>query len=268
MTATELTGPARPHAGSALMILRLFRYFCLCGFLSGATLCSATTDEQRERLAIAHLLACGRLPATDETAVVPADEASVATLLAQHRRRWRDDSSARVNVARRAWRDAFGRNPTASELAAEEAAPLTYAERLQHHLRRLAADAAVSREVLHRAYRAAVQREAYAEEIRYWQPHGALPFVVLVGCIEDWAQRNQPGLMVTTGVPAISVNSRLLVTRALPPDLAAEVRAVLFPERIDAVSSGRLLTAGGEKIATRGGMHLVIAGRADFGGSD
>jgi hypothetical protein len=208
-----------------------------------------------ERTTLAHLLTFGRPPAT---AITSAD--TLAAQLERHRAELQSNDDARARTAHAAWFDAFGRPPTADELHAEAALPLTYPERLQRHLERLRNAPDENRAVIHRAYRLVVHRDAYAEEFDYWRPHGVRSFVVLVACIEDWARRNRPGLMVTAGNPAVSARSRFVTIVRITPELAAEARALLALER-PAAEPSRVLAIGAERIATAGGMHAVLVGR-------
>jgi len=223
----------------------------------------ASGVEDQERLAVAHLLAFGRLPAADEIEMAPRSGGlTVAALLDQHRQRLQADAAAREITVRKAWVDTFGRPPTAAERATAEAVrDLTYAGLMQAHWPRLADDPDEYARILDRVYRTVVQRGVYPEEIDYWRQQTPLPFVVLAGCVENWARRNQPGLMVTTGTPTVSVNSDLLVTLRLSPTVAAEARAAAgLQAASEILPEGRLVAVGSGKIATTGHMHLAIAG--------
>jgi len=206
------------------------------------------------RAKVAQLLVFGR--ATDRAADSKS-EVTFADLLGNQRAMLERDRAARERAARAAWFDALGRAATDAELASELAVALTYTERMQRHVARLAVQRADYEAVIQRAYRWVVHRDAYAEEFVYWQPHGALPFVALVACLEDWARRNQPGLMVTAGTPTLPLRSERLTIVALPPELAAEVRAIVLPGEPDA----RALLVGGGKLATPAGMRLAVFGR-------
>lgn len=208
-----------------------------------------------ERSALAQLLACGR-PGVN----APTSHGSLAAQLEQHRTALQNDSAARERTARAAWLDAFGRAPSTDELRAEAALPLTYTERLQRHLAHLRTTPDEYREVMQRAYRLVVHRDAYAEEFDYWRPHGVRTFVVLVACIEDWARRNRPGLMVTAGNPAVPAHSRFVHLARVTPALAAEARTVLGLPAPTA-ETARVLSVGADGIATAGNMHVVLVGR-------
>lgn len=241
------------------MPLRSFPLLLVLALICGAAAPGSRADEAAERLAAAHLLAFGRLPAAPAAASAPA---SVAQALETHRAELQADAPLRTAAARRAWFDAYGLAPTTDEAIAAAGPAPTYFELLAAHRAALAREPAAAEAVLHRAYRVVVAREAYPEEIAYWRRHEPLPFVLLVGCIEDWARRNRPGLMSTTGAPTIAPHGPRLVTVRISPAIAAEVRALLAlpaPPAPDAVP--RLLAVGGAGIATAGGMHLLVVGR-------
>lgn len=228
----------------------------------------ATSDP---RLAAACAVAFGRFPLPGDTATFPAPaDATFADLLALARSRLATDAALRSDTARRAFHDAFGRPPTASELPADSAPEQTYSEQVTRHLATLATAPAAYREVLDRAYQKVVRRPAFEEEIAYWRDNadGALSFVLLVGCLDDWARRNQPGLMVTTGVPTVSINSAGLRTLRVTAALAAEIRAATAP--VSAADAARALAAsrnliapGANRITTAGGMHFLAIGADD-----
>jgi hypothetical protein len=144
-------------------------------------------------------------------------------------------------------------------------AVLTYTEWMQRHVQWLAGHPDEYTEVMHRAYRLLLRRDAYVEEIEYWRKQDTLTYVLLVGCVEDWARRNQPGLMVTNGTATVSVNSEFLTTVRLSPVVAAEARSAAglgTTESEEAARSSRqhLLAAGAGKVATGGGIHFAAAG--------
>lgn len=211
-------------------------------------------DADATRTHLAQLLAFGRAAPT-----AASSPDSLGTQLDRHRAALATDPVARERTARAAWRDAFGREPSAAELSTDAALPLTYTERVQRHLERLHAAPTEYREVIQRAYRLVVHRDAYAEESEYWRPHGTLTFVVLVACVEDWARRNRPGLMVTAGVPAVSARSRFVTILPLSPALANEARTALALDRPAPVP--RIVTPGALNVASTGGMHVALVGR-------
>lgn len=222
--------------------------------LSGISVVAASPSEVAERATIAQLVAFGRVSTQEAASIASAALADQIEIL---RRTLQNDAAARARVTRAAWCDAFGRAPTDAELRAEVDLPLTYTERLQRHVARLAAQPNEYREVLRRAYRLVVHRDAYAEEFDYWRPHGTLSFVALVACLEDWARRNQPGLMVTAGTPTVPVRSRLVEIIPLSPATAAEARALVGLLRGDS----RVLAVGAASLRTPGNMHVALVGR-------
>lgn len=233
----------------------LLAFVLICGALAPGV----RADEAEERFAAAHLLAFGVLPGSTANLSRPA---SLAEQIEAHQAALQADASARAGVAQRAWCDAYGRPPAATEMArAAPAGAWTYGALLARHVATLRTDAAVRTAVVHRAYQTVVSRDAYPEELAYWQRYDALPFVLLVGCVEDWARRNQPGLMSTTGVPTISPNSVHLATLRVSPAVAVEVRAALGPAPSAPPFVPRLLAVGGTQVDTRAGMHLLVVGR-------
>lgn len=238
---------------SAMLLLRPL-LLLLAGLLPHGIAAAASTPEFADRAAVAQLVAFGRLPAGE---LAPSSDAPLADQVKLLRDQLQRDASARARTARAAWFDAFGRPPTDAELRAESDLALTYTERLPRHLARLAAQPTEYRAILHRAYQLVVHRDAYAEEFDYWRPHGTLSFVALVACLEDWARRNQPGLMVTAGTPTVPARSRLVCLVSLTPALAAEAQALSGPAGADA----RVLAVGAASLRTPGNMHLALVGR-------
>jgi hypothetical protein len=229
---------------------------------STASLALAQPADRSERAAVSSLLALGRLPAAADVAA-PAGEAreSVADLVARHRRLLQDDPAARRKVAAKAALDALGTAAGGGETGDD----LTYAELVQRHTRWLAGHPGDYEAVIQRAYRAVLQRDAYTIEIDYWKNRPVISFVLLAGCVENWAQRNQPGLMATTGTPTISVNSRFLATLRLSPAMAAEARTAIgeaaVGERSVAAAVGRHVVApGAGSIESVGGVHFAAVG--------
>jgi hypothetical protein len=241
-----------------MLLPRPFLLLALASSLA-APVFATDRSTDAECTALAHLLTFGRPAAATSLTSVSANP--LAMQLERHRAELRSNDDARARTARAAWLDAFGRAPSATELQAEAALSLTYSERLQRHLARLHAEPDECRAVIHRAYRLVVQRDAYAEEFDYWRPHGVRSFVVLVACIEDWARRNRPGLMVTAGNPTVPARSRFVTIMPLTPALATEARALLAFDVAAAADASRVLAVGAERVATPGGMHLAIVGR-------
>jgi hypothetical protein len=221
--------------------------------------------EAAERLAAACALALGRLPTAEE--MRPAAEAAtapVAGLLAQHRARLRTDAAARRAMLVRAAEDALGRAPSESELAGWTHDDRLYFEWVEQHRQWLAEHADAYQQVLARAYARVLQRAPYPVEFDYWKKYHALPFVLLVGCVENWARRNAPGLMATTGTPTIAVTSDLLATLRLSPAAADEVRTAIGLAATDAAprtAAGRhVIAPGAEEIVSVGHVHFVVVG--------
>lgn len=249
---------------------RLASLFMIAALTSGAAAAATVSSEQKERIAASFVLVLGRAPtATELTEWEASAGVPLATQLAARREALQRDPALQRIVAAKAWQDAFGRTPTADEITAAVGAGGTYTEQLKRHVGWLAAHPAEYAQVLHRAYRFLLQRDGFELELDYWKPAGALPYALLVACIEDWARRNQPGLMVTTGIPTASVNCRYLATVRLAPAVAAEARvaAGLAPagEPALAVAAGRNVVAvGAEALSSAGGICFVAAGAADL----
>ena len=225
----------------------------------------AQSALQEERIAASFVLAFGRTPSTAEIERWAKDGAlPLADLMARHRRQLQSDPAAARAVAVKAGQDAFGRTPNETDLGSLSGGA-TYVELMQRHLRWLAERPAEYEQVMNRAYQLLLQRDAYPVEIDYWKRQPALSFTLLVGCIDDWARRNRPGLMATTGVASVSVNSDYLVAVRLSPAVAAEARAAAGFEPIDdpvlALAAGRTLVApGANHIVSVGGVHFAAAG--------
>ncbi|RPJ84293.1 MAG: hypothetical protein EHM13_05030, partial [Acidobacteria bacterium] len=182
-------------------------------------------EQQQERIAAAFVIALGRTSTAVETEQwAKHGGLSVADLIARHREGLQADANARRAVVSKAGQDAFGTKPS-DEATAKLSGVGTYTDLMKRHIAWLAEHPADYEQVMHRAYRLLLQRDAYSVEIDYWKRQPTLSFALLVGCIEDWARRNRPGLMATTGVASVSVNSPYLVTVRLSPAVAREARA-------------------------------------------
>lgn len=229
---------------------RFFARTFALGVLLALSLRATPSEEQLERTTAAHLIAFGRAPTA-----IAAPTSTLAEQVAQQRTELKSDASLRERTARAAWRDAWGEEPSRESLRQETATAHTYAERLQRHLARQADSPNETRAMIHRAYRLAVHREAYDEEFAYWQPHGPLTFVALVACLEDWARRNQPGLMVTAGAPTVPVRSKFVRLLPLSPAIAAEMRAAL-----SLAETNRVIAFVAAELAAPGKMHLALVG--------
>lgn len=233
---------------------------------SSSAILLAQSSEQPERIAASFLLALGRAPSAEELAHwAQQGDVSIAQLIARHRERLQADPAVQRAVATKAERDAFGRVSPESEVDAAQP-PATYTELVQQHLRRLAERPAEYEQVIRRAYQTVVRRDAYDLEFAYWQKHDTLSYTLLVGCVEDWARRNQPGLMVTAGTPTVSINSEYLATIRLSPAIAQEAREaagwVTATEGGFSPAFGRnLIAPGGAKLVTGGRIAFAAAGR-------
>lgn len=214
-----------------------------------------------ERADAVFLVAYGRVPTPAEREHAGSEDLTPAALLAQHRQRIAADESLRASVAQRAHEDAFG--VTAIGALPRPPGAVTYFEHVQAHLGALSADAASYAAVIGRAYDHVIQRDVYPEEITYWREFGEpLSFVLLVGAIEDWARRNQPGLMVTAGRPTLSINCPLVHTQRLSPDDARALREAVGMDPLSPESDGRhVLAPGGARLVSGGRIHQVVVGR-------
>src|SRR5664280_123006 len=231
----------------------------------------AQSAVQPERIAASFVLALGRAPSADEiehwSKLGPL---SMSDLITRHRGQLASDPAAKRAMMIQARRDAFGRSPSEDEINPWSGGAGTYTELMQRHLQWLVEHPAEYEKVMQRAYQLIVRRDAYPPEIDYWKRQGTLSYALLVGCLEDWARRNQPGLMVTGGTPTVSVNSDYLTTVRLAPAIAAEARAAAglnpAPDATTASTSGHnLVAAGAGGIATGGRIHFVAAGAANLG---
>lgn len=240
--------------GSILLLL------CLTGLARAA--------DADGRWTAVHLLTLGRLPEGQPPAGVAEGESLASGALRHLRETLARDPAARRRALEIATQDALGRPATAAELESVAAgAPRGYTEHVQAHLERLATDPEEYAAVIGRAYRFVVRREAYPEEIAYWRQHDVRSYVLLVGGIEHWARRNQPGLMVTTGRQTVPYQSDFLTTVRLSPRAAAEVATALGLGANDldgwrrAVAGGRtVLAPGAAGMSAAGGIHFAVIG--------
>lgn len=257
-------GMGNPMKFSLALLLTM-----IAGALPAATAFGAPSI-QSERIGAAYVLAFGRAPTLQEIADGEKQgDLGVSDLLARLQSRLQSDASLQRAVVLKAGVDAFGRSPTKSEMEGASAGVTTYTELMKRHVAWIATHPADYEQILERAYQRVVRRAVYASEIAYWKKYDTLPYVLLVGCIEDWGRRNAPGLMETTGTPTMSVNSRYVTTIALSPNVAAEVRlAAGLPLAGDAAFAAalghNLVAPGAGNIVTTGHMHLVAAGADDL----
>lgn len=223
------------------------------------------SPAQAERVAASFVLALGRTPAAGEVDQwITQEPLPLADLVARHRRQLGDDAAAARAVVIKAGQDALGQAPTEDQVK-DLSGGRSYVDLMQHHIRWLDGQPDEYTKVLHRAYRSVLARDAYSVEIDYWKRRPVLSFALLVGCIEDWARRNRPGLMATAGTPSVSVNSACLATVRLSPAVAAEARIAaglaLAPDRALALAAGRTIVAPGAELVTSvGGIAFVAAG--------
>ena len=222
---------------------------------------------QEERVAASFVLALGRAPSAAEVAGwTKQNPLSFADLITRHRDQLRADAAGARAVAARAGYDAFGRAPSGEELAGLAGGDI-YAELMKRHIQWLAGHPADYEQVLNRAYRLLLRRDAYSIEVEYWRRQSVLPFALVVACVDDWARRNQPGLMATAGAAAVSINSAYLSTVRLSPAVAAEARVAAGLGRSAdaerAAAIGRTVIApGAEEVASVGGIFFAAAGSA------
>jgi len=228
---------------------------------AGVSCATATASVQSERVDASFVLALGRAPYPAEAATwTQAGERPVSALLAAHAENLRDNPAARGPVFGRAFVDTFGREPTAAEAGPAAEHAFTYTDWMEQNLAALAGDSDRYAAVIQRAYKFVINRDAYDEEIAYWRERGTLPYLMLVACVEDWARRNQPGLMVTAGDPVVSINCEFLATARLSPAVAAEAREAAGIAASD-TDGGNLLAVGAGAVRTSGRMHFAAAGQ-------
>ncbi len=243
-----------------------------------AATAGAQSSEQQERVGASFVLALGRVPTAGEAAQWAAlQPVPLAALIARHRRELQGDAAAQRAVTIKASVDALGVAPGGAESVpavpkAGAAGGRLYADVMNDHLRWLAGHPADYVQVLHRAYRLLLQRDAYPVEVDYWKGQPPLSYALLVGCIEDWARRNRPGLTATSGVASVSVNSEYLATVRLSPALALEARAAAgLPAQDDAALASaawrRVAAPGADRVASVGGIHFTAAGAPSLASS-
>ncbi len=243
---------------SPLLAFALFVAASLHGF--------AQNSLQATRLAASTLTAFGRLPTSTESASAALQTGSISDLLHRHRESLRTDATLRSDTLAQSWQDALGRPPTAEEQRLHIDEARTYQEWMEQHSRWLAAHPEETTALLHKAYQKLFKRDAYAEEIVYWKKHDGLPYVLLLACLENWARRNQPGLMVTSGTATATYHSQYLTAVQLTPGLAAEMRAAAGqPALLDTAApyaNGRsILLPGAQSIVSAGHICFVAAGK-------
>ena len=243
----------------------LLEFLLVVACVSAPAVVHAQSVQIEERIAASFVLALGRTPTTADVEQWAKDgPRTVADFFNRHREALRHDAAAGREVAVKAAQDALGRAPSEDELRRLSDGEI-YAEIVQRHIQRLGGNPLEYEQVMHRAYRLHLQRDAYAVELDYWRARPTLSFALLAACVENWARRNQPGLMATAGVPSVSVNSPYLAAVRLSPAVAAEARAAAgLPPPDDAALAaalGRHIVApGAGTVASVGGIHFAAAG--------
>lgn len=223
-------------------------------------LCSSSGHAQTSPAQAADLLIFGGLTVPRAPSANAAGE-SFADAIAARRALLLAQPDLLRQVAARAAADAFGASAGATVAPAEAPLADSYVDRMQLHLAALRADPARYQTVIQRAYRFVINRDAYPEEIAYWRDQpDTLTYVLLVACIEDWARRNQPGLMVTAGQPTINVNCEFLRTARLYPTDVAAVREACGLPPDDSTTDHRVIAVGAAHLASSGGIHFIAVG--------
>jgi hypothetical protein len=222
----------------------------------------AQSDVRTERIAASYLLGLGRAPSADELTAssVPTDS-SIVNLLERRRQEIQSDTATKRAAIAKACEDAFGREPSESEIHAWSEGKHTYSELVALHLKWLAEHPTEYEQVINHAYQFLIHRDVYSLELKYWKSHDTLPFALLLACLESWARRNQPGLMVTSGTAEVSINSGYLTTAMISPAIAAEARAATgLPPMDDAANPA----AFGRNVVAPGASGLVSSGHICF----
>lgn len=242
------------------------RVLLLAGLVLSSATVFAQSHLQQQRIEASYVLALGRAPSAAEIAALePLGALSVADLLARHRQQLQGDAAVARATVTRACRDALGREPRAAELTPRAGEPVTYTELMKQHLQQLAQHPADYEQVVERAYQRVLHRPAYPAELTYWKGHDTLSYALLTASIENWARRNAPGLMETSGTATVAVSSEYLSTCILSPAVAAEARiaaGLVHPGNPDlaAAIGCNLVAVGANDVVTAGRMHFVAAG--------
>lgn len=228
----------------------------------------AQTPLADERIAASFVLALGRTASPAELEQWRKQEpGAVGDLLVRHRQKLQTDPALERLVVAKATLDAFGRAPAEGDAAGLLGG--TYTDAVRLHLKRLSEAPAEYDATLQRAYRTVLKRDAYSVENDYWKRQPVLSYALLTACIEDWARRNQPGLMATAGVAAASVNSPYLATVRLSPAVAAEARratglGMSDSRGVAAALDRHVVAPGADRLASVGGIHFAAAGAASL----
>jgi hypothetical protein len=235
-----------------------------------STALCAESRAQNERVQASLLLTLGRAASAQELAEsAKLGDIPIADLKGRQEAKLKSDSDLKRSTAVKAFTDAFGRAPRGAELTRSPAESSSYTALMKEHIQWLAQHPDEYAQVMDRAYQQVIRRSVYEGEIAYWKRRDVLPHTLLVGCVEDWARRNSPGLMETAGMPTVSVNCRFLVTAVLSPAVAAEARAAfaLVPtDPVDlTIAAGRTLVApGADHLVSSGHIHFVAVGATDL----
>lgn len=192
---------------------------------------------------------------------VDAEQTRFAWVLQRESEALHQSPTLQQSAIRRAYRDTFGIDPKdpRGPAGSSNEAVLSYHEQVKHHLHWLESHTEAYEAVLQRAYQTVIFREAYEEEIAYWMQRDRQSYLILVACVEDWARRNQPGLMVTSGIATASVNCEFLNTLQLSAELASQVRAAM-----DLSPSTTVLAHGASAIASGGNIPFLLVADPDL----
>lgn len=218
----------------------------------------ALSSEDELRYKAAHLLVFGNLPEKlPDTLPQGGFEGAIGLCRSALENASPKD---KIGVKERAWMDTMG---TASDPNTITDA-LSYHEHVASLTKTLEQSPAAYEQVIRHAYPYVIFRDVYDEEIAYWKQFPVMGYATLVGCLEDWARRNQPGLMVTGGTPTISVNCEFLTTLRLTPAIADEVRAFLNLPGADYQIPNGVIAQGAETVRSSGGIHFLLVGSHDL----
>ncbi|MFT3830238.1 MAG: hypothetical protein QM691_11105 [Opitutaceae bacterium] len=241
--------------------MNVLRTWAVLAIVMVAVPLQAACAGEADRTAAAALVAYGRDATVEERSAGSArDKQTLAELLEAARQKLRGDAAERRATFARAYRDVFGVAASEADVAAAPAR--LYLEHEAVLLATLSGQPDDYRRVIERAYQAALGRAPFAEEYGYWAEFRPLPHLLLVGCVENWARRNAPGLMATTGVPTIGADAARPAVFRLTPALADEVRRALGqPLAPRDLAAGRtVIGPGAEAVVSVGGMAVLVIG--------
>lgn len=228
----------------------------LATLVTAAVLGAQTPAQlQEQRIQASYLVAFGRKARADEVAYwAKQPVADVAALVRLHKNYLRTDKATREASIRRSYIDSFGRNPDAGELRHWSAGVDTYSELMVHHANWLKSNPSEQDRTIDRSYQSALGRKPSAAERTYWRGQGALNFVTLVACHEQW---KKAGGQKTSGSAGFAPSSGLLATVNVSRPVANEVVVATPAVRI---LEGQLIAAGGQNLIAAGGQNLIAAG--------